>query len=161
MSKVLDPGLRMTYLRLPPHLLDTVVDTRRALGSTVAAPIQKAVTELIETDELARHIARVRKLYADRREALLGALTDVPSIVNIRGNEAASTSSRSSTSASMPRPNNAGTPQWPAHRRTRRISHSAQPRRSRPRPGLCPAHASAIRSAAAILATLRAITDVR
>jgi DNA-binding transcriptional MocR family regulator len=53
MSKVLDPGLRMTYLRLPPHLLDTVVDTRRALGSTVAAPIQKAVTELIETDELA------------------------------------------------------------------------------------------------------------
>jgi GntR family transcriptional regulator / MocR family aminotransferase len=62
------------------------------------------VTELIETGELARHIARVRKLYADRREALLGALTDVPSIVNIRGSEAASTSSRSSTSASMPRP---------------------------------------------------------
>lgn len=78
MSKVLDPGLRLSYLRVPTHLLQPVLDTRDALGATVSAPVQQAVTHLLTSGELARHIARVRKLYQDRRATMLQSLEKSP-----------------------------------------------------------------------------------
>lgn len=87
-SKVLDPGLRLSYLRVPPHLLDRVLQVRDMLGATVAAPVQQAVAHLIGSGELARHIARVRRLYQDRRRVLLQELAMVPAITHIAGTEA-------------------------------------------------------------------------
>ncbi|OCW85805.1 GntR family transcriptional regulator [Nocardia farcinica] len=88
MSKVLDPGLRLTFLRVPPHLLDAVVHVRKALGSTVSAQVQQAVTHLLRSGELARHIARIRKIYADRRRVLLDELDHLPAVREIRGLDA-------------------------------------------------------------------------
>ncbi|MUM16600.1 PLP-dependent aminotransferase family protein [Mycobacterium sp. CBMA271] len=88
MSKVLDPGLRLSYLRVPTHLLGPVLETRDMLGTTVAAPVQQAVTHLLSSGELARHIARVRRLYQDRRLTMLRSLERIPAIDHITGAEA-------------------------------------------------------------------------
>lgn len=88
MSKVLDPGLRLAYLRVPRHLLDDILAARDDLGPCVAAPAQQAVATLLRTGELARHIARVRRVYADRRRVLLQALLTVPGVLDVRGLEA-------------------------------------------------------------------------
>jgi GntR family transcriptional regulator/MocR family aminotransferase len=88
MSKVLDPGLRLTYLRVPRHLSGPVAEARSDLGSTVAAPVQQFVTDLLVSGELTRHIARVRRIYADRRRILLEALKCVPAVQDVRGMDA-------------------------------------------------------------------------
>ncbi|MBB5163214.1 PLP-dependent aminotransferase family protein [Mycobacterium sp. AZCC_0083] len=88
MSKVLDPGLRLTYLRVPGHLRAAVAATRNDLGSTVAAPTQEVVADLITTGVLTRHIARVRKVYADRRRVMLRELKRLPAISGLRGIDA-------------------------------------------------------------------------
>lgn len=88
MSKVLDPGLRLSYLRVPTHLLEPVLNTRDALGATVAAPVQQAVTHLLTSGELARHIARVRKRYQDRRATMLQSLEKISAVTHVTGTEA-------------------------------------------------------------------------
>lgn len=88
MSKVLDPGLRLTYLRVPQRLLGVVASTREDLGATVSTPIQQVATELISGGHLTRHIARVRKIYADRRRVLLDGLNAIPAVQQIRGIDA-------------------------------------------------------------------------
>lgn len=88
MSKVLDPALRMAYLRVPPHLKEVVTASRDDMGSTVAGPVQAAVVHLLRTGEFSRHIARVRRIYSDRRKTLLRALSDIPAVVGILGIEA-------------------------------------------------------------------------
>jgi GntR family transcriptional regulator/MocR family aminotransferase len=88
MSKVLDPGLRLAYVRVPPVLLPAVLEARKTLGTTVPTPVQQAVSRFIQSGELARHIARMRRVYAERRRVLLSVLADVPGIVRIGGLEA-------------------------------------------------------------------------
>ncbi|WP_198344202.1 MocR-like pyridoxine biosynthesis transcription factor PdxR [Mycobacterium dioxanotrophicus] len=87
-SKALDPGLRVTYLRVPPHLLPRVLEVRAAIGATVSAPCQWALHELLRTGGLTRHVARVRKVYRDRRKALVDALEALPSHPQIQGADA-------------------------------------------------------------------------
>lgn len=88
LSKVLDPGLRLAYLRVPPHLRDVVAQTREDLGATVATPIQDGVAAMLESGELSMHVARSRRLYGDRRKATLEALSRIPVVTGIRGIEA-------------------------------------------------------------------------
>jgi GntR family transcriptional regulator / MocR family aminotransferase len=87
-SKVLDPGLRITYLRVPKHLLPQVLNIRAAIGSTVAAPCQWALHELLSSGALNRHIARVRKVYRDRRQAMVDALSALASSPTVQGADA-------------------------------------------------------------------------
>lgn len=87
-SKVLDPGLRITYLRVPQRLLPQVLDVRAAIGATVAAPCQWALHELLSSGALNRHIARVRKVYRDRRQAMVDALSTLPSSPTVQGADA-------------------------------------------------------------------------
>jgi GntR family transcriptional regulator/MocR family aminotransferase len=88
MSKVLDPGLRLAYLRVPPHLAAQVRAARADIGSTVAAPIQAGVAALIGSGQLSRHISRVRRAYGDRRRAALQALDGVPAVRALTGIDA-------------------------------------------------------------------------
>lgn len=73
-SKALFPGLRVGYLVAPRPLLMRLVLSRWAgdFGSDVVT--QAALAELLESGALERHVRRVRRLYAERREALLAAL---------------------------------------------------------------------------------------
>lgn len=72
-SKVLFPALRLGYLVVPPDLTDTFVAARE-LSDRHAPVIEQAVlTDFITEGHFARHVRRMRTLYASRQEALVDA----------------------------------------------------------------------------------------
>ncbi len=73
-SKVLFPGLRVGWVVAARPLLQRIV-TLRALGDFGTAVVdQAALATLLATRGLERHVRRVRRIYAERRTALLDAL---------------------------------------------------------------------------------------
>jgi GntR family transcriptional regulator/MocR family aminotransferase len=74
LSKILAPGLRVGYVVAPPAILRSVVAIRSVLDIQGDLATEAAIAELIEDGELQRHIARVRRLYANRREILASSL---------------------------------------------------------------------------------------
>lgn len=61
---------------------------RAAIGATLAAPCQWALYELLSTGALNRHVARVRKVYSDRRKAMVDAIEALPSSAHVEGADA-------------------------------------------------------------------------
>jgi GntR family transcriptional regulator/MocR family aminotransferase len=80
-SKVLSPGLRVGYLVLPAALVARFVEVAQGLQPPPAHLVQAAIAVFMEQGYLARHIRRMRQLYAERRAALAEALSEqVPSL---------------------------------------------------------------------------------
>jgi len=73
-SKVLFPALRVGYLVVPEALTKRFAAASAALHPAPPALVQAIVTAFIEEGHFARHIRRMRQLYAERREALAAAL---------------------------------------------------------------------------------------
>ena len=75
-SKVLFPALRLGYLIVPDELSDAF--QRAARLTTAGLPIldQRVTAAFIEHGHFARHIRRMRGLYANRRKTLAAALTE-------------------------------------------------------------------------------------
>jgi GntR family transcriptional regulator/MocR family aminotransferase len=68
---VLFPGLRLAYLVVPEPLVELFVNARVVAGRQ-SPTLEQALVERFMTDgHMARHILRMRKLYAERREALI------------------------------------------------------------------------------------------
>ncbi|MEI7711972.1 MAG: PLP-dependent aminotransferase family protein [Rhodospirillales bacterium] len=76
-SKVLHPSLRLGYLVVPEELTDAFQRASRLLTAGQATLEQRIVAALIDRGHFARHLRRMRGLYAERRAALATALTDV------------------------------------------------------------------------------------
>ncbi len=74
LSKVLFPGLRLGYLVVPPNLVTAFTAARAVTDRQAPAVTQAALADFIEGGHFARHIRRMRTLYAARREALLTGL---------------------------------------------------------------------------------------
>jgi GntR family transcriptional regulator/MocR family aminotransferase len=74
LSKILAPGLRIGYVVAPTAVLRSVAAIRSLLDIQGDPPTEAAVATLIEDGELQRHVARVRRVYANRREILAGSL---------------------------------------------------------------------------------------
>src|SRR5262249_50491594 len=76
-SKVLFPGVRLGYLVLPDDLGAEFVSTIRT--STAGAPEfeQRLVAAFMAGGHFARHLKRMRSLYAGRRDAMAEALSAV------------------------------------------------------------------------------------
>ena len=74
LSKILAPGLRIGYVVAPPAVLRSVAAIRSLLDIQGDLPTEAAVATLIEDGELQRHVARVRRVYANRREILASSL---------------------------------------------------------------------------------------
>lgn len=76
-SKVLFPGLRLAYLVVP----EAQVERFEEVGDTFAGGspelTQAIVTAFIREGHFARHIQRMRKLYAERRDATAAGLESV------------------------------------------------------------------------------------
>lgn len=72
-SKVLFPALRLAYLVVPDALIDSFVQAR--LLSAIHSPMleQRVVAEFITEGHFARHLRRMRTLYAERQERLVNA----------------------------------------------------------------------------------------
>lgn len=73
-SKVLFPGLRMGYLVVPRQLVAPFAAACRLWHPATSALEQRVVSEFIEQGHFARHIRRMRQLYAQRRSALVEAI---------------------------------------------------------------------------------------
>ena len=77
LSKVLAPGLRIGYVVAPPVVLQNAAAIRSLLDIQGDLATEAAVATLIEDGELSRHVARVRRVYANRREILASHLRRV------------------------------------------------------------------------------------
>jgi len=73
-SKVLAPGLRTGYLVVPPALAEAVHAVAARLQPPPAITVQRAIAAFSANGGLARHVRRMRTLYAGRRTALAEAL---------------------------------------------------------------------------------------
>jgi GntR family transcriptional regulator/MocR family aminotransferase len=73
-SKVLYPALRIGYLVVPPDLVDRFARVRDTLDIFPATLPQAALTDFLVEGHYGRHLRRMRRLYAERRNALVEAL---------------------------------------------------------------------------------------
>jgi GntR family transcriptional regulator/MocR family aminotransferase len=73
-SKVLFPALRLGYLVVPPELAKAFQRASRSLTSGQPVLEQKVVAAFMRNGHFARHIRRMRLLYAERRRCLTAAL---------------------------------------------------------------------------------------
>ena len=76
-SKVLFPGIRLAYLVVPETQVERFEEITEALAGGSPALTQAIVTAFIKEGHFARHIQRMRKLYAERRKATAAGLQSV------------------------------------------------------------------------------------
>jgi GntR family transcriptional regulator / MocR family aminotransferase len=74
MSKVLFPSLRLGYLIVPPSLVKPFLAVKAYVDNNQSIMDQVVLTEFIREGHFARHLRRMRTLYASRRVALMQAL---------------------------------------------------------------------------------------
>lgn len=85
-SKILFPTIRLGYLVLPPHLVENCAAAKRMTDRYSAPNPQLAMARFMREGLLDRHIARMRKTYRHRRDALIAALEEAfPRKVEILG----------------------------------------------------------------------------
>jgi len=73
-SKVLFPSLRIGYMVVPSDLVEAFVRARAAVGWCCPFIDQAVLADFISEGHFTRHIRRMRSLYAERQQALIGAL---------------------------------------------------------------------------------------
>lgn len=73
LSKVLLPAIRLGYMIVPPDLIDPLVATR-LLAGRVPTIEQAVLADFITEGHFARHIRRMRHLYAERQGVLVRAI---------------------------------------------------------------------------------------
>ena len=73
-SKTLFPALRMGYLVAPPDLVPAFAAARQVADRQPPALAQLALADFIGEGHYARHLRRMRRLYAERQQALLEVL---------------------------------------------------------------------------------------
>jgi GntR family transcriptional regulator/MocR family aminotransferase len=88
LSKVASPALRLGYVIASPAVVTACRSVRADTGTPVAGLLQDAVARYVLDGGLRRHVARQRRLYAERRTRLLRRLTDVPGVLEVRGLDA-------------------------------------------------------------------------
>ncbi|HSB07977.1 MAG TPA: PLP-dependent aminotransferase family protein [Blastocatellia bacterium] len=73
-SKVGFPGLRVGWIAAPRIVIDHLNRVKQRCDLHASLLAQAAIHEFAKRGLLARHIKRVKKAYAERRDAMLGAL---------------------------------------------------------------------------------------
>jgi GntR family transcriptional regulator/MocR family aminotransferase len=73
-SKSLAPGLRLGWLVLPRQLVEPVVAARRGSDLATSSFLQGTFAAFLMTGDLDRHLRRTRRVYLQRRDALIAAL---------------------------------------------------------------------------------------
>jgi GntR family transcriptional regulator/MocR family aminotransferase len=78
-SKTISPALRLGFLVVPPELGPRFGELAACLAPAPAAAMQRAVAELLREGQYLRHLRRMKRLYAARRESLLRCLEETTS----------------------------------------------------------------------------------
>ncbi|MFY2070115.1 PLP-dependent aminotransferase family protein [Achromobacter xylosoxidans] len=76
-SKVMFPGIRLAYLVAPAALVRRFEIVNRVLGNGIPGLTQALVSAFMTEGHFARHIQRMRRLYAERRNATAAGLAKV------------------------------------------------------------------------------------
>ena len=90
-SKIMFPGLQIGYLVLPPELVSVFTRAKWLCDRQCSLIHQAALTDFIQLGHLARHIRKMRTVYAQRRETLvqtLQAATDALGTTKFSGDAA-------------------------------------------------------------------------
>ena len=75
-SKTISPSLRVGYMVLPKHLVNTFDEKLGFYSCTVSTFIQYVLAELINNGDFERHINRIRKKMRKDKNSKGGNLTD-------------------------------------------------------------------------------------
>lgn len=73
-SKIVFPALRLGYAVVPHDLIDAVSSARAVAGLSSPLFDQAVLADFITEGHLARHVRRMRTLYAERQEVLIEAV---------------------------------------------------------------------------------------
>lgn len=76
-SKTISPSLRLGFMIVPPELSFRFAELAASLAPAPAAGMQRAVAEFLREGHYLRHLRRMKRLYAARREALLRCLGEM------------------------------------------------------------------------------------
>ncbi|HEY0701977.1 MAG TPA: PLP-dependent aminotransferase family protein [Candidatus Acidoferrales bacterium] len=88
-NKVVFPSLRLGYVVVPRDLINAFSTARDATDVFSSTLYQAVMTDFILEGHFARHIRRMRMLYAERRGALVTAIKKIlPGIMEVVGAEA-------------------------------------------------------------------------
>jgi GntR family transcriptional regulator/MocR family aminotransferase len=74
LNQLMYPNLGLGYLIVPHRMVDTYRKARLLAGAHLPLHLQMAIAEFIDSGDLDRHVKRLRALYKDRRNTLVGAL---------------------------------------------------------------------------------------
>ena len=74
LANVLAPGISMGFIVAPSLVFGHLANLRAASDARSDAAVECAVAELFEDGELLRHVLRMRRIYASRRDCLAAAL---------------------------------------------------------------------------------------
>jgi GntR family transcriptional regulator/MocR family aminotransferase len=75
-SKTISPALRLGFVVVPPDLAQRFGELAACLAPAPAATIQCAVAAFLREGHYLRHLRRMKRLYAGRREALVRCLRE-------------------------------------------------------------------------------------
>ncbi len=87
-AKLLTPALGVGWLVARPDLITRLAGTRENLGDRTGEAAQLALLAMIESGDLDRHVRRMRREYARRRDAIVSALGDPAVPATLRGDTA-------------------------------------------------------------------------
>jgi GntR family transcriptional regulator/MocR family aminotransferase len=76
-SKTISPALRLGFMVVPPELSGGFGELAASLAPAPAAAVQRAVAEFLREGHYIRHLRRMKRLYAARRETLLRCLGEI------------------------------------------------------------------------------------
>ncbi len=73
-SKTLAPGTRLGWLVLPSALVEPVGSRRQLVDGSTSTLLQATYAAFLTSGDLDRHLRRMRRLYRERRDAVLAAV---------------------------------------------------------------------------------------
>ncbi|HEU4491050.1 MAG TPA: PLP-dependent aminotransferase family protein [Jiangellales bacterium] len=88
LSKAVAPGLRVGFAVVRRDLVEAVAGVREATGMPVSEMVQRALASYVGGGGLRRHVARQRRVYAERRARLVRRLEALDGLVGVRGLDA-------------------------------------------------------------------------
>jgi GntR family transcriptional regulator/MocR family aminotransferase len=74
LANLLAPGISTAFVTAPPLAFAHLVNLRAASDARGDVAMECAIAELFEDGELLRHVRRMRRIYATRRDALVSSL---------------------------------------------------------------------------------------
>jgi GntR family transcriptional regulator/MocR family aminotransferase len=75
-SKTISPALRLGFLVVPPDQVRHFGDLMACLAPAPAGMVQRAVADFMQEGHYLRHLRRMKRVYAARREALMRCLRE-------------------------------------------------------------------------------------